>query len=77
MLGANESDMRTLQLDGVISLVEGDWEFKKYDEIYLGKFPEKVEKSKAENFVRFKFEPTWWRYTDWTGPEGKKIISSK
>jgi hypothetical protein len=44
--------------------------------VYFGKFPNKLEKSKDPKFVFFKFVPTWWRFTDWTAPEGKLIIAS-
>ncbi len=43
-------------------------------DFYLKKFPEKIGKYKTEVFIVFK--PDWWRYTDWTKPEGKTILTS-
>ena len=76
VIGSTEADMRTLQLDGTVKLLK-DSEQDLYNEVYLGMFPEKREKSKDPNFVRFSFIPTWWRFTDFTGPNGKVIISSE
>ena len=68
--------MKTLQMDGTVSLLpEGDK--GRFDEVYLGKFPNKKEKSQDPKFVFFTFTPTWWRYTDWTNPNGKEILTSE
>ncbi len=75
VVGCNENDMKTLQLDGIVELLKEN-EKGTFDAVYLGKFPEKIEKSKDDKFVFFKFTPTWWRFTDWTRPEGKTIITS-
>lgn len=76
VIGSTEADMRTLQLDGTVQLLKNT-ELDIYNEVYLGKFPEKKEKSKNPNFVRFTFTPIWWRFTDFTGPNGKEIITSE
>ncbi len=76
VIGSDESDMKTLQLDGTAELISKD-DITIINSVYLDKFPEKKEKSKGEDLVFFKFNPKWWRYTDWTGPNGKKIISSE
>lgn len=76
VIGTDERNMKTLQLDGIIRLVREE-EQNAYETIYLGKFPEKKEKSTSPDFVRFVFIPSWWRYTDWTTPEGKKITTSE
>lgn len=70
----DEVNMKTLQLDGVVELIKTE-EKEKYDSVYFGKFPGKLEKSKDPKFVFFKFTPTWSRFTDWKTPEGKKIWS--
>ena len=76
VIGSTESNMQTLQLDGEVRLVKED-EQTFFDNVYFGKFPEKVGKNYAgkEN-VFFQFTPTWWRFTDWTTPEGKVILTS-
>jgi len=76
VIGTAEDKMQTLQMDGIARLIKDD-EMSTYANVYLGKFPEKREKSQNSEFVRFLFIPTWWRFTDWTGPEGKKILTSK
>jgi hypothetical protein len=67
--------MKTFQMDGIVRLID-DSEAELYEKIYHGKFPEKLGKSEGENYVRFLFVPTWWRFTDWTKPEGKLILTS-
>lgn len=75
VVGSNESDMKTLQLDGEVHLLApSDKDI--FRVVYLGKFPEKVEKSKDSKVVFFKFRPAWWRFTDWKNPQGKLILSS-
>lgn len=74
VVGSTESNMQTLQLDGIIRLITPE-EKETYESTYLGKFPEKKEKSQRPDFVRFLFVPSWWRFTDWTGRE-KKILTS-
>ena len=75
VVGSDEQNMRTLQLDGTVELVTPR-EKENYDAVYFGKFPKKLEKSKDPKFVFFKFVPTWWRFTDWSHPNGKQIWSS-
>jgi hypothetical protein len=50
------------------------WRPENFEEKYFGRFPEK--KGKHANQFSFIFTPTWWRFTDWNTPEGKKILSS-
>ena len=76
VIGTDESTMRTLQLDGEIRLLK-DEEKQLFNDTYLGKFPKKVKKSEEPSTVFFVFIPKWWRFTDWTGPKGKIIISSE
>ena len=77
VIGASETEMKTLQLDGEVRVITAE-EKSAFDDIYFKKFPEK--KAKAENnpdIISFVFSPLWWRFTDWTAPEGKKIITSQ
>lgn len=76
VVGVNESKMKTLQMDGVVKLVDTDG-LKNFEENYFAKFPNKLEKYKAGGFVCFSFAPTWWRFTDWTSPTGKFITDSE
>jgi hypothetical protein len=75
VVSSDEKNMKTLQLDGTIKLLQPN-ELPIFATVYLGKFPEKQKKVEDEKFVRFKFTPTWWRFTDWTTPQGKIILTS-
>lgn len=68
--GTVEGVNKTLQVDGVAKLEETP----ELRALYFAKFPAKLGKHPEDIF--FTFTPTWWRYTDWTFPEGKKIWSS-
>jgi uncharacterized protein YhbP (UPF0306 family) len=76
VVGFDERNMKTLQLDGEARLIKAE-EKKLFNEIYLGKFPEKKEKFLDPKFVFFSFTSKWWRYTDWENPAGKIILSSE
>ncbi len=69
VVGVDESNMKTLQMDGTAELLKDD----SLKEIYFSKFPGKAAKSDGVYFI---FEPTWWRFTDYTGPTGKTILLS-
>lgn len=77
VIGFDEIASKTLQLDGVVRLLNSEAENDTFKTIYLHKFPDKVEKAKDHKFTPFLFTPTWWRYTDWTKLEGKLILSSE
>jgi uncharacterized protein YhbP (UPF0306 family) len=78
VVGVDESNMRTLQIDGTVTLVKGEEEQSAFDAVYFAKFPNKIGKKHGghEN-VFFTFTPTWWRYTDWTNKDGKLILCSE
>ncbi|HSW87792.1 MAG TPA: pyridoxamine 5'-phosphate oxidase family protein [Candidatus Saccharimonadales bacterium] len=75
VIGSDESNAQTLQIDGIVRLLKPN-EQEIFDSVYLGKFPEKKEKSLNPKFVRFTLLPTWWRFTDWTNPKEKIILNS-
>ncbi|HYF97682.1 MAG TPA: pyridoxamine 5'-phosphate oxidase family protein [Coxiellaceae bacterium] len=75
VIGFDESNLKTLQLDGEVRLIN-DNEQELYNQIYLGKFPNKQAKAADPKCVKFAFIPTWWRFTDWTQPTGKIILTS-
>lgn len=72
VIGTDETQMKTFQLDGTAMLTDAD----EYKEAYFSKFPEKKETYNEATSVFIVFIPTWWRYTDMKSPEGKKIITS-
>ncbi|MBI5470157.1 pyridoxamine 5'-phosphate oxidase family protein [Candidatus Kaiserbacteria bacterium] len=73
VVGSNEGDMKTLQLDGIASMIAEDSPLL---ETYFAKFPEKKAKYAPPKSLFFTFTPTWWRFTDWTKPKGKTIATS-
>lgn len=75
VVGADESNMKTLQVDGELRLIK-ESEEKLFQEVYFKKFPEKVAKVSTHKLVFFLLTPTWWRFTDWTKPGGKVIVNS-
>ena len=75
VIGADDNLKKTLQMDGNVRLI-APGEKELFEKVYLGKFPEKKEKFSGPKVVPFVFIPNWWRFTDWTKPEGKVIITS-
>jgi len=74
VIGFDENDRKTLQIDGEVKLLQTDTEKLLFNKIYFKKFPNK--KNNDPQFVFFSLTPKWWRYTDWDSPSGKIIISS-
>ena len=75
VIGSSEGDMKTLQFNGTAELLKvGDMET--FNSVYLEKFPEKKEKAESGKLVLFKFTPSWRRFTNWTRPGGKLILTS-
>ncbi len=75
VIGTDEHTTKTMQLDGLIELLS-ESEISAFNNIYLAKFPEKVDKLKDPKYILFKFTPSWWRFTDFGTPIGKVVISS-
>ncbi len=67
-----EKEIKTLQLDGIASLTNDP----AYIRAYYEKFKDKNREELEEGDIFFIFTPTWWRFTDWSRPEGKTIITS-
>jgi uncharacterized protein YhbP (UPF0306 family) len=76
VIGFDQNNMKTLQLDGTVRLLRDDTERILFNKVYFKKFPKKKETVHDPKFVFFCFIPKWWRYTDWQSPSGKIIISS-
>ena len=73
VVGTSEADNKTLQLDGTAVITENESHIVAYYNKFSTKKRENLE---ADNDVFLVFTPTWWRYTDWTLPEGKTIWTS-
>lgn len=76
VIGCDEQEMKTLQMDGVVRLVTKA-KRPAFDGVYFAKFPDKKEKIDDPKMVFFQFIPSWWRFTDWKTPTGKVILSSE
>jgi uncharacterized protein YhbP (UPF0306 family) len=77
VVGVDESNMKTLQMDGEVRLLKDD-EIELFKNVYLEKFPKKIQGSAEPGAVIFGFFPSWWRFTDWTDKsQGKVILSSQ
>jgi len=76
VIGVDLGDMKTLQLDGIARTLQED-EADAFTHTYLTKFPSKEKALKDPNTLCILFTPSWWRFTDWTGPEGRKVWSSE
>jgi uncharacterized protein YhbP (UPF0306 family) len=75
VIGVDESNKKTLQLDGEVRIIKPE-ETEIYDRTYVGKFSEKAQKLENPENIKFVFTPTWWRFSDFTVPEGKLILTS-
>lgn len=69
VLGTSEAVFRTLQMDGIAKLEDSE----EIRNVYFTKFPKKLGKFANDVFITFK--PTWWRFTDGTTPQGRKVWS--
>jgi hypothetical protein len=75
VVGFDENEMKTFQSDGIVRIVSGS-DKKLFDEVYFGKFPDKIKNKDNPDVIFFMFIPQWWRFTDWKTPGGKKIMTS-
>jgi len=75
VIGFSDEEAKTMQLDGFVELLKPE-EKEFFDTIYFDKFPEKKTKKYGGTPIFFKFTPTWWRYSNFKTPEGKKIWES-
>ncbi len=69
VIGTQDGEMKTVQMDGV--LIETST--TDHQKIYRDKFTEKDLTNLDDNDVFVVFKPTWWRYTEWS-PSGEKTI---
>ncbi len=76
VVGFDESQMKTFQLDGEVKIVESEEDKKMCLDVYFGKFPEKKKWLNEKDSVFLSFTPNWWRFSDYKKPKGEKIITS-
>ncbi len=63
VIGFSEDEMKTFQAEGMVRVVPTE-DQDEFDSVYLGRFPNKKDRSLTEGFLRVIFIPTWWRYSD-------------
>ncbi len=73
-VGFDENDWITLQMDGKLRQIEVGEE-QQFLEVYYTKNPN-AKKYRGDDTAYLIFEPTWWRYSDYSVGETPKIISS-
>ncbi len=75
VIGFNEEEWLTMQLEGEVRWVPNSDEFERTWEIYASKF-NGVEKNKSDsNAAIITFTPKWWRYTEVKPSPAVKISS--
>jgi general stress protein 26 len=76
VIGLDESNLKTLQLDGIVRIVQAEQDRAAFDAAYLAKFPERKEIIADPKTISVIFQHTWWRFTDWTKEGGKLVLES-
>ncbi|MFA5999768.1 MAG: pyridoxamine 5'-phosphate oxidase family protein [Candidatus Paceibacterota bacterium] len=77
VVGFNDNDRRTLQLDGTVQVLKTDTEKYIFEKLYFDKFPKKRGLAKDSKFLAFSFVPLKWHYTNWDSPGGKLVLTSE
>ncbi|MES2994671.1 MAG: pyridoxamine 5'-phosphate oxidase family protein [Patescibacteria group bacterium] len=72
VVGTDEAQMKTMQLDGIARLTDSD----EHKDVYFERFPEKQAKAGDPDDAFIVFTPTWWRYTDFKASGGKLVVES-
>jgi general stress protein 26 len=75
VIGVDENNMKTFQLNGIARIIPKHEE-ETFSDIFMAKFPTKEVKVNDPKTACIMFTPTWWRFTDWKTPEGKRIWTS-
>lgn len=73
VIGFNENNKVTFQSDGNLKIIKKE----EFSDNYFIKFPENKKYLENTDTIFLLFSAKWWRYTDWTSPDGKKVISSE
>ncbi len=72
VIGVNEKDMRTLQLNGVATRIPKD---DPRVQVYIAKFPKKATRIAGERIEFFIFIPAWWRYSSFSPEKGRVMVA--
>ncbi len=65
VIGFNEEEMKTMQMDGDITQITDAEELRRVDAIHYAKHPHAAKYKDAPERVTLKFIPIWWRYSDY------------
>ncbi len=70
-VGFVEGAVQAAQFDGILKEASAE-----AVQLYLQKFPEKADKAASPTTIFLQFDPSWWRFTNWAAPGGKKVWTS-
>lgn len=77
VVGFNEEEMITVQLDGQAQAVLDPAELEPVKKVHYAKHPEAKRWENDPATVFLKFTPTWWRYTDYNTSPVTYLSSEK
>jgi general stress protein 26 len=63
VIGQDENTMKTLQMDGVLEIINSD-QREVFESVYLEKYPDRKERLLSPKSAALRFTPKWWRYSD-------------
>ncbi|KKU74417.1 MAG: hypothetical protein UX99_C0015G0022 [Candidatus Amesbacteria bacterium GW2011_GWB1_47_26] len=76
VVGFNEQEMKTLQMDGQIQLVTDVSKLPAIHQIHYAKHPHAEKYKNDPGTVFLAFTPTWYRYTDYKTDPATYVYSS-
>ena len=65
VLGFNEEEMVTLQMDGEVRAISGKNELAEVHKVHYAKHPDSEQWKDDPATIFLAFIPTWWRYTEY------------
>lgn len=76
VVGLSEDDWITLQLDGVVKVIDSKTELLNIHKVHYKKNPGAEQYKDLPDTIFLKFTPKWWRYTEFE-PKMKIVTSEK
>ena len=76
VVGFNEAEMETLQMDGQIQLIADVSQLPDIHKIHYAKHPHAEQYKNDPDTVFLAFTPTWYRYTDYKTDPATYVCSS-
>ncbi len=76
VIGFSEEEFVTLQVEGVIQILEEQASSQRAWNSFIEKYPQTAARQTDPTFVILSFQPTWWRFSEFR-PKPPRIISSE